>query len=132
MGNSVKNNDMQNKIQNNNKIILKMSYEQNIIEYKCYLNELLEKYLIEFAKVIQVDFSFLYVIYSGKVLYGDLLKKPISEIIDSQNKNDRSIILLVEKSKFDIIKEDEIIIILSIESSKELKYQAKKMKKLKI
>ena len=81
-------NNAQNDERNNIKITLKISYAQNTIAYKCYLKELLEKYLIEYTKEIKIDYSTIYVIYNGSSLFGDQLKKPISEIITLRDKGE--------------------------------------------
>jgi len=124
-------NHVQNDERNNIKITLKISYDQNTIAYKCYLKELLEKYLIEYTKRNNMDYSTIYIIYNGSSLFGDQLKKPISEIISPQNKKDRLMTLLVVKSLFTNIQEDEIIISLSIESVKVIELKGTKEEKIK-
>ena len=108
-------------------IILKMVYEQKKRYYKCDINELLEKYIIDFVKSINVDYSSIYVLYNGISLFGEALKKPISQIIKSQDKKDKIMTLLLDKNTiFNINDEDEIIIVLSIESVKIVKLNGKK------
>lgn len=124
-------NNVQNDERNNNEITLKISYAQNTKAYKCDLKELLEKYLIEYTKKINMDYSTIYVIYNGSSLFGDQFKKPISEIISPQNKKDRLMTLLVVKSLFTNIQEDEIIISLSIESVKVIELKGTKEEKIK-
>ena len=134
MENNNKNNEKNNnqkKEENNEQIRLKISYEQNPITYKCFINELLEIYIKKYEEDIKLDLSSIYVIYNGDVFYGEQLKKPIKDIINEQNRKDREMTLLIEKSKFDYIEEDEIIIILSILSVKRVEVNGKRGEKIK-
>ena len=111
MGNYEQNNEGDNE-----PITLKISYIQKMKVYKCYLNELLEKYIKKYANDNQLNYRAIYALYNRTVIYGDQLKKPISEIINPQDKNDKLMPLLIEKSKIsniENIEEDKIIITLT-------------------
>lgn len=109
------------------KITLKMIFKQNASYFECDIKEFLEKYIIEFSKDIKEPYSSLFILYSGGQLYDEDLKKPISEIIKPQDKKDRLMVLLVcQITDFDITGQDNIIIILSIESVKIVKLNGKR------
>ena len=95
-----------------NYITLIMSYNQDIVEYKCRLNESLETYFIKYAKYIKENYQSIYAIYNAEILFGEKLKKPISDIISPQNKKEKRMYLLIDKSDFENISEEEIIITL--------------------
>ena len=114
----------------NMQIILVLTYNQDEKRYKSHLTDLLKNYINLYAQYIKVDYKSIYVIYSGNIFYGDQLKKPISEIINLQHRNEGIMPLLVEKTIFDYIEEDEIIIILSIESVKRIELSGKKNEKI--
>ena len=100
---------------------------QNTIIYECDTKRPLEMYINQFAQDIKVNFSSPYVLYKGECLFGAELKKPISEIIKPQDKADKIMtLLLYENTEFDKYNQDEIKIILSIESVK--KYELKGIK----
>ena len=106
MENNNKNNEQNNnqkKDETNEQIRLKISYNQNPKTYPCFLKDSLEKYIKKYAEKNKLDLSSIYVIYSGKVFFGEQLKKSIGEIINEQNRMDREMTLLIEKSKFDYI-----------------------------
>ena len=88
--------------------------------------EVLETYLIKFSKEINENYSCLYILYSGEILFGDQLKKPISEIIKPQDKKNKKMILTVVKNEFIINKGEEIVIVLSIEGVKTEQLKGKK------
>ena len=88
--------------------------------------EILETYLIEFAKIINENYSSLYILYSGEILFGDQLKKPISQIIKPQDKKNKKMILTVVKNEFSINEGEEIVIVLSIEGVKTEQLKGKK------
>ena len=100
-------------------ITLILNYEQTIYEYKCYLKDLLEKYFLIFEKSTNIDHSYIYILYRGVTFYGKKFKKPISEIINDQDKKDKIMTLLIyidtELNKNDL---DEIKIVLALESVK--------------
>lgn len=52
---------MQNNVPKNEKIILKIIYEQKPIEFKCELSEILENILTKFAKL--KDKLFIYIFF---------------------------------------------------------------------
>lgn len=114
-----------------NYITLIMSYNQDIVEYKCRLNESLETYFIKYAKYIKENYQSIYAIYNAEILFGEKLKKPISDIINPQNKKEKRMYLLIDKSDFENISEEEIIITLSIESIKVVKLKGNKQEKIK-
>ena len=100
--------------------------------FKHDINELLEKILIEFAKETHVDYSTLDVLYGRKSLHGEDLKKPLSDIIEPQDRKDKIMKLLVYKSaESNITVKDQIIIVLSIESVKKIEINGKKGEKIK-
>ena len=115
-------------IQNNEQITLIIYYEQNpYYNHKCDVNESLEKYIIEYAKSQQLDYSSLYILYGGISLLSDDLKKPISKIIKSQDKKDKIMaLLLCQNSEFSVNNLDSITIVLSIESVKAVKLNGTK------
>ena len=103
--------------QNNNKFSLEIMYEQMTTKIECNLSDVLEIHLIEFAKLKNLNYSSIYFLYSGNSLIPSELKRKISEIITSQDKNEKRMLLLSYKLEIDV-KEDEVIIVLSIESVK--------------
>ena len=94
-----------------------MNYEQNIQNYKCCLNDSLEKYVLQFAKLYNINYSYIYALYNSNSLYGLNFKQHISEIITEPDKKEKRMSLLIyiftEMNKTDL---DEIRIILAIES----------------
>ena len=117
---------MQNNVPKNEKIILKIIYEQIPTEIKCELSDILENVLTKFSKSNNINYSTIYFLYSGSTLPPDQLKKPINEIITTGDKNEKIMTLLVYHLEFEINQEDEIIIILIIESIKIKKAIGKK------
>ena len=109
---------MPNNVPKNEKIILKIIYEQIPTEIKCELSDILENVLTKFSKSNNINYSTIYFLYSGSTLPPDQLKKPINEIITTGDKNEKIMTLLVYHLEFEINQEDEIIIILIIESRK--------------
>ena len=116
--------------QNNNKISLEIMYEQMTTKIECNLSDVLEIHLIEFAKLKNLNYSSIYFLYSGNSLIPSELKRPISEIITSQDKNEKRMLLLSYKLEIDV-KEDEVIIVLSIESVKIKKSSGGRGEKIK-
>ena len=118
---------------NNQKITLIIRNEYHEQEtYKADLSEPLEYYLKKFADFIKMDFSSLIFLYNGDSLTEESLKNKISEIINSINKKDKRMTILVytkvsddisEKANAsnDISEKDKIILIVSIESVKIVK-----------
>ena len=82
------------------------------------VNKSLEKYITEFLQLNKLNSSSIYFLYNGTSLPQEQFKKPISEIISKINKKDKIMQLLAYYSEFNINEENEIIIILSIESFK--------------
>ena len=109
---------MQNYPQNNEEITLIIIYNQIPTNFTYKLTESLEKYITEFLQLNKLNSSSIYFLYNGTSLLQEQLKKPISEIISEINKKDKIMQLLAYYSEFDINEENEIIIILSIESFK--------------
>ena len=122
---------MQINAQNDGEIILQIIYEQIPTTFKCDLNEIIEKHLIKFANDNKLNFNSIYFLYSGLLLLPNQLKKPINDIIKTGDRNEKRMLLLAYQLEFDIIQEDEIIIILSIESTKIEKLTGKKGDKIK-
>ena len=118
-------------IQNIEKITLKIIYEQTSTKFECNINEILENVLIKFANENNLVYKSIYFLYSGSSLLPAQIKKPISEIITPRDKTEKIMQLLAYKLELDIIQEDEIIIILSIESVKIVKLTGKKGEKIK-
>ena len=109
---------MQNYPQNNEVITLIIIYNQIPTNFTCKLTESLEKYITEFLQLNKLNSSSIYFLYNGTSLPQEQFKKPISEIISKINKKDKIMQLLAYYSEFNINEENEIIIILSIESFK--------------
>ena len=109
---------MQNNVPKNEKIILKIIYEQIPTEIKCELSDILENVLTKFSKSNNINYSTIYFLYRGSPLLPEQLKKSINEIITTGDKKDKIMILLAYHLEFEINQEDEIIIILIIESRK--------------
>jgi len=122
---------MQINVQKIEKITLKIIYEQTPTEFECNINEILDNFLIRFANENNLDYKSIYFLYSGSSLLPTQIKKPISEIITPRDKTEKIMQLLAYKLELDIIQEDEIIIILSIESVKIVKLTGKKGEKIK-
>ena len=122
---------MQINAKNENKIIIKIIYEQIPTKFICDQIEILENILIAFANDNKLNYNSIYFLYSGSSLLPYQLKKPINEIIKPVDLNEKRMLLLAYQLEFDIIQEDEIIIILSIESTKIEKLTGKKGDKIK-
>ena len=122
---------MQVNIQNNAEITLKIMHGQITTELKCNLTEIIENRLIEFANKNKLDYKSIYFLYSGSVLYPTQLKKPISEIINREDTKDKIMTLLSYQVESNNAQEDEIIIILSIESVKIIELTDKIGEKIK-
>ena len=118
-------------IQNIEKITLKIIYEQTPTKFECNINEILENVLIKFANENNLAYKSIYFLYSGSSLFPTQIEKPISEIITLRDKTEKIMQLLAYQLELDIIQEDEIIIILSIESVKIVKLTGKKGEKMK-
>ena len=113
----------------NNRIALKFTNENQIalLFEKCDIKKLLENYLFKYSEYIKVKSSSLYVLYGGKQLLGEELKKPISGLITFEDEKDKLMTLLVyQNTELNITDKDEIIIILLIESVKIVKLNGKK------
>lgn len=116
------------------KVTLKITNEIQIT--KIYedvdLKDSLYKYIEDFAEYIKADYHSLYVLYNGKKFIGDSLGKSLDEIINGQDRIDGIMSLLVYQiTEFDIAEEDDIIIILSIESTNIIKLKGKRREILK-
>lgn len=123
---------MQNNVQNDEEITLKINYYQNQRIFKCKLTDILMNYIIEFARLSNLNYLSLYFLYNGSNLLPDQLKKPISEIITRIDKNYKIMTLLSYELENDEINRDEIIIILlSIESENLVKLTGKRGEKIK-
>jgi len=111
---------MQINVQNNKntKITLEMIYEQIPTQIECNLTDILENRLIEFTTLKNLNYSYLYFLYNGTSILPSQRKKQISEIIVKTDIHDKKMTLLSYQIEPGIIQEDEIIIVLSIESVK--------------
>ena len=124
-------NNVPNNGEINDDITLEISYNQNKIKYKCKITDILENYVKKYTNENNLKYENIYVIYNGNVLLGEQLKKPIFTIISSINKEDRVMPLMIEISKFNSVEENEIIIILSIESVKIIELKGDRKEKIK-
>lgn len=107
------------------KTILKITDGNQISKiYECNIKESLEQYINEFSKDINVNYSSPMVLYRGESLFGDKLKKPLCEIIKPGDKI--TTMILFQYTESDINAQDEINIILSIESVKILQLKGKR------
>jgi len=115
-------------MENKEEITLIIFYKQIPNYYhKCNVKELLENKLKHFAKSNHLKFSTLYILYDGISLFGNQLKKPISEIINAQDRKDKMMtLLLYQNTEYDITEEDEITIVISIESVEVVTLNGKK------
>ena len=111
-----------------NIITLEIIYGQISINIVCNLTDILENRLIEFTTLKNLNYSSLYFLYNGTSLLPSQRKKQISEIIVKRDIHDKRMTLLSYQIEPGIIQEDEIIIVLSIESVK-LKNQLGEEKK---
>ena len=111
---------MQINVQNNKnpKITLEIIYEQIPTQIECNLTDILENRLIEFTTLKNLNYSYLYFLYNGTSILPSQRKKQISEIIVETDIHDKKMTLLSYQIEPGIIQEDEIIIVLSIESVK--------------
>ena len=114
--------------QEKEKIFIEIKNEFQIEKnYICEINISLESCIKVFAKFIKKDYLSLIVLYNGGRLFGDDLKKPISEIINQLDTKDKKMTLLVyQNPDFDIKDLEKIIIILSIETVKIKKLEGQK------
>lgn len=122
---------MQINNQKKEEITLKIMYEQNSLEFKCKITEILENYLIAFANYYKLKNESLFFLYSGSSLLPTQLKCPVLQIIKSEDRTEKRMLLLAYQLGYDIIQEDEINVILSIESVKIIKLTGKKGEKIK-
>ena len=77
----MQNNEQKKKEKEEEPITIIMNYEQNIQNYICYLNDSLEIYVLQFAKLYNINYSYIYALYNSNSLYGLNFKQHISEII---------------------------------------------------
>ena len=123
----MQNNEQKKKEKEEEPITIIMNYEQNIQNYICYLNDSLEKYVLQFAKLYNINYSYIYALYNSNSLYGLNFKQHISEIITEPDKKEKRMSLLIyiftEMNKTDL---DEIRIILAIESIEIIKYKGER------
>ena len=123
------------------KISLNIIYESQKVESsECDINDKIEKILISFAKKKNIDYSSLYILYNGEVFQKDSLKKTFFEIINSFDKKEKSMNILIYRNSTDIndIKpkpknvnnKNMINIILIIDSKNPLVLQGKREDKL--
>ena len=116
---------------NENIITLEIIYEQISINIVCNLTDILENRLIEFTTLKNLNYSSLYFLYNGTSLLPSQRKKQISEIIAKRDIHDKRMTLLSYQIEPGIIQEDEIIIVLSIESVKIKKSTGRREEKIK-
>ena len=116
---------------NENIITLEIIYEQISINIVCNLTDILENRLIEFTTLKNLNYSSLYFLYNGTSLLPSQRKKQISEIIVKRDIHDKIMTLLSYQIEPGIIQEDEIIIVLSIESVKIKKSSGGRGEKIK-
>jgi len=100
---------------------------QKTKSYKCSIKESLETYIKIFFDEFKLNYPSFLVLYDGNSFFGEVLKKPISEIIKGQDKKDKKMtLLLYENSASDIHDQDEIIIVVFVESA--IKHELKGIK----
>lgn len=116
---------------NENIITLEIIYEQISINIVCNLTDILENRLIEFTTLKNLNYSSLYFLYNGTSILPSQRKKQISEIIVKRDIHDKIMTLLSYQIEPGIIQEDEIIIVLSIESVKIKKSTGRREEKIK-
>ena len=120
---------MENIIEDKEIITLMITNETQISQVYNGVNmkEILRKYIEEFAKCIKSNLSQLYVLYNANSLLGEQLDKSIAEIINRQDKKDKKMSLLIyQVTESDFEEQDDIIIVLSIESVKIEKLNGKR------
>ena len=84
-------------------------------------------YIKKFAETTKANYSQLYALYNGRSLLDERLNIPIDKIINSQDKKDKYMILLIyQDTESEKRYQDEITIILSIESAKIEKLKGKR------
>ena len=115
-----------------------ISYESQKVEtFKCKMNDKLENFVTRFASKINVEYSSLFVLYSGKILNDNDLKKTFFQVMNSHDKKEKSMNMLVYRkiSNDTVISEqrenDIINIILIIDSKNILVLKGKKENSLK-
>ena len=128
------------------KISLNIIYESQKVESsECSINDKIEKILISFAKKNNIEYSSLYILYNGTIFQNDSFKKTFFEIINTFDKKEKSMNILVYRTTNDTnhIKPKQennnmmknmknmINIILIIDSKNPLILQGKREDKLK-
>ena len=110
------------------KVILTITNEtQHTENYKVDNKEQLSLYIKKFAESIKANYSQLYVLYNGRSLFRENLNISIKEIMNMEDKNNKRMsILIYQVTEFDIEDQDDIIIVLSIESVKIEKLKGKR------
>ena len=114
---------------NSEELTLLISYESQKIEtIKCRMNDRIGDILKKFAPQINEEFSNLTILYGGNIIKGDDLKKNFSQIINSFDKIEKTMNLLIYRKDLKVSKKktlidtnqgtniDEINIILIIDS----------------
>ena len=119
-------------------ISLIISYESQKVEtLKCKMNDKIENILTGFASKINVEYSSLFVLYSGKIIQGNDLKKTFFQVMNGHDKKEKSMNILVYRKILDdtVISEqrdlDIINIILIIDSKNIIVIKDRKENSLK-
>ena len=114
-------------------IILIIIYEsQNINVIKCKAGDKIKDILIAFASNINLDYSSLLILYSGKTLGNDDLNQTFFFIMNLEDKKSQVVNLLIYRKYPDIFQEkNDINIILIIDSKNVFVLKGKKQEKIK-
>ena len=94
-----------------------ISYESQKVEtLKCKMNDKIENILTGFASKINVEYSSLFVLYSGKIIQGNDLKKTFFQVMNGHDKKEKSMNILVYRKILDdtVISEQRDLDIINI------------------
>ena len=114
-------------------INLIISYEsQNVEKIKCNASDKMEDILSAFAQKKNVDYSSFLILYSGNVIQGPDLEKTFSQIITKNDKQQKTMNILIYSQNPALIPEQNFIkIILIINSKNVIELQGKKNETIK-
>ena len=114
-------------------INLIISYESEAVEtLKCNSDDKLENVLKKFAEIKNMENPSFMILYGGKNIQGDDLKKSLSEIMTGLDKQDLTMNILLYRNIIKIVQDkSNINIILIIDSRKVFVLQGKREDKLK-
>lgn len=117
-------------------INIKIFYESNIIEdFKCDINDKLEKIINEFCSKINIVHTSICFIYNGEALKGDDFKKSFFQVMNSVDKQSKKMSILAINKNLEnlnnLAQSNDINIILLIDSQKIKKLKGKKGETLK-